>query len=98
MPCPPTRRSAFISTRDDTALQLPDTVRSTINLPNALTLIRILLVPVLVGAARRREVRLALASVPAFFVLRTVNAIFFLRAVCAELLLGRSLRVYEKGH
>src|SRR5437899_3571953 len=56
------------------------------------------LVPVLVGAARRREIRRALASIPAFFVLRTVNAVFFLRAVCAELLLGRSLRVYEKGH
>src|SRR3989442_593161 len=56
------------------------------------------LVPVLAGAMRRREVRRALASVPAFFVLRTVNAVFFLRAVCAELLLGRSLRVYAKGH
>src|SRR5881409_4419607 len=56
------------------------------------------LVPVLAGAARRREIRHALASVPAFFVLRTVNALFFLRAVCAELLLGRSLHVYEKGH
>ena len=56
------------------------------------------LVPVLAGAARRREIRRALASVPAFFVLRTVNALFFLRAVCAELLLGRSLHVYEKGH
>src|SRR5207249_1028384 len=56
------------------------------------------LVPVLAGAARRREIRRALASIPAFFVLRTVNAVFFLRAVCAELLLGRSLRVYEKGH
>ena len=56
------------------------------------------LVPVLAGAVRRREVRRALASVPAFFVLRTVNALFFLRAVCAELLLGRSFHVYEKGH
>ena len=56
------------------------------------------LVPVLAGAARRREIRRAIASIPAFFVLRTVNAVFFLRAVCAELLLGRSLRVYEKGH
>jgi cellulose synthase/poly-beta-1,6-N-acetylglucosamine synthase-like glycosyltransferase len=56
------------------------------------------LVPVLAGAARRREIGRALASIPAFFVLRTVNAVFFLRAVCAELLLGRSLRVYEKGH
>lgn len=56
------------------------------------------LVPVLAGAARRREVGRAMACVPAFFVLRTVNALFFLRAVCAELLLGRSLSVYEKGH
>jgi len=56
------------------------------------------LVPVLAAAARRREVPRALASVPAFFVLRTVNAVFFLRAACAELLLGRSLHVYEKGH
>jgi len=58
----------------------------------------VVLVPVLVGATRRREVLRALASVPAFFVLRTVNAVFFLRAVCAELVLGRSLHVYEKGH
>ena len=56
------------------------------------------LVPVIAGAARRGEVGRALASVPAFFVLRTVNAVFFLRAACAELLLGRSFRVYEKGH
>src|SRR5437016_7002908 len=56
------------------------------------------LVPVLAGAARRREIRRAIASIPAFFLLRTGNAVFFLRAVCAELLLGRSLRVYEKGH
>jgi biofilm PGA synthesis N-glycosyltransferase PgaC len=58
----------------------------------------VVLVPVLVGATRRREVLRALASVPAFFVLRTVNAVFFLRAVCAELVFGRSLHVYEKGH
>jgi biofilm PGA synthesis N-glycosyltransferase PgaC len=56
------------------------------------------LVPVLAGAAPRREVGRAIASLPAFFVLRTVNAVFFLRAVCAELLLGRSFHVYEKGH
>jgi len=56
------------------------------------------LVPVLAGAIPRREVGRALASVPAFFLLRTVNAVFFLRAVCAELLLGRPLRHYKKGH
>jgi biofilm PGA synthesis N-glycosyltransferase PgaC len=56
------------------------------------------LVPVVAGAARRGEIRRAIASLPAFFVLRTVNAVFFLRAVCAELLLDRSFHVYEKGH
>lgn len=56
------------------------------------------LVPVVVGAVQRRELGRALASVPAFFVLRTVNALFFLRAVWVELVLGRSFRIYEKGH
>ena len=52
----------------------------------------------MLAIARRISRRRAVASIPAFFVLRTVNAVFFLRAVCAELLLGRSFRVYEKGH
>src|SRR5262245_54867499 len=56
------------------------------------------LVPVLVGAVRRGETRKALASVPAFLVLRTVNAVFFLRAVWSEWVLRESFRVYEKGH
>lgn len=56
------------------------------------------MVPVLAGAIPRRELSRALASLPAFFVLRTVNGVFFLRAAWAELLAGRSLRVYEKGH
>ena len=56
------------------------------------------LVPALVGGVRRREVGRVLASLPAFFALRTVNAVYFLRAVWAELVLGRSFRVYEKGH
>lgn len=56
------------------------------------------LVPVLVGAARRREVGRALASVPAFFVLRVVNAVLFLEAAWRELVGGRRYLVYEKGH
>lgn len=55
-------------------------------------------IPVLVGAARRRELRRALASLPAFFVLRTVNAMHFLRAAWQELVLRRSFTTYEKGH
>jgi biofilm PGA synthesis N-glycosyltransferase PgaC len=54
-------------------------------------------VPVLVGAARRGEIRRALASLPAFFVLRTVNAVYFLRAAWLELVVRRPLTVYEKG-
>jgi len=55
-------------------------------------------VPVLVGAVKRREVRRALLSLPAFFVLRTVNAMYFLRAAWLELVLKRSFTTYEKGH
>lgn len=56
------------------------------------------IVPVVAGAAPRGELKRALASLPAFFVLRTVNGAFFLKAVWAELVVGRSLNVYEKGH
>lgn len=57
-----------------------------------------IIVPLLVGAAPRGEVGRALANLPAFFVLRTVNAIFFLRAAWNELVRRRPLLVYEKGH
>jgi cellulose synthase/poly-beta-1,6-N-acetylglucosamine synthase-like glycosyltransferase len=56
------------------------------------------LVPVLAGAVPRGEARRALASMPAFFVLRTVNALFFIRAVWAELVMNRGFHKYEKGH
>ena len=55
-------------------------------------------VPVLVGAAKRRELRRALISLPAFFVLRTVNAMYFLKATWLELVMRRSFTTYEKGH
>lgn len=55
-------------------------------------------VPVLAGAWQRRELRRGLASLPAFFVLRTVNAVFFLRAIWSELVMHRSFTTYEKGH
>jgi biofilm PGA synthesis N-glycosyltransferase PgaC len=56
------------------------------------------IVPVLVAARRRGEVLRALASLPAFFVLRTVNGFFVLEAIVTELVLRRPLLVYEKGH
>jgi len=54
--------------------------------------------PVLVGAWRRGESRRALASLPAFFVVRTINAMHFLRAAWLELVMQRSFATYEKGH
>jgi biofilm PGA synthesis N-glycosyltransferase PgaC len=56
------------------------------------------MVPVLVGAVPRGETGRALASLPAFFVLRTVNAVFFLRAAWSELVMNRGFHRYEKGH
>jgi cellulose synthase/poly-beta-1,6-N-acetylglucosamine synthase-like glycosyltransferase len=55
-------------------------------------------VPVLIGAAQRGEVGRALVSLPAFFVLRSVNAMFFLKAAWLELVMKRSFTAYEKGH
>lgn len=57
-----------------------------------------IVVPVVAGAWPRGELGRALASVPSFFVLRTVNAVFFLRAAWSELVRGRRLSTYEKGH
>jgi biofilm PGA synthesis N-glycosyltransferase PgaC len=57
-----------------------------------------LLVPLVIGAWPRREFRKTLFSLPAFFVLRMVNAAFFMEAVWSEWGRGRTLRVYEKGH
>src|ERR687895_1918690 len=58
----------------------------------------VVLVPVLWQAIRRGETGRALASFPAFFVLRVVNALFMLSAVWREFVMRRPLLVYEKGH
>ena len=58
----------------------------------------LILVPVLVEAAPRKEVRKALASFPGFLVTRMLGSVFTLRALWAELVRGHSFRVYEKGH
>ena len=57
-----------------------------------------LLVPMVAGAAPRQEVGRALASLPGFLVLRILNTIHFVEAVWSEVVRGRSLHVYEKGH
>ncbi len=57
-----------------------------------------IVIPVMAGALPRKEGCRALASVPSFFLLRTLNAVFFLRAVWAEVVCGQKLKTYEKGH
>jgi poly-beta-1,6-N-acetyl-D-glucosamine synthase len=56
------------------------------------------LVPVVFGALPRRELGRALLSCPAVFVLRMLNSIVFLKALWLELVMRRSLKVFEKGH
>jgi poly-beta-1,6-N-acetyl-D-glucosamine synthase len=56
------------------------------------------LVPIVLVAWKFGRLRQALASVPAFFVLRTVNGIFLLEALWKEFVVSRPLLVYEKGH
>ncbi len=58
----------------------------------------VILAPILLGAIRRGEVMRALASLPSFVVLRAVNAFFLLEAIWSELIVGKPLRLYEKGH
>jgi biofilm PGA synthesis N-glycosyltransferase PgaC len=57
-----------------------------------------ILIPVVAAARRRQETWKALTSVPAFFVLRAVNAVFFIQALWREVAVNRPLLVYEKGH
>lgn len=55
-------------------------------------------IPVLYGAHKRGEVRTALASLPAFYVLRFINLFFSLKSFYLEFVARRSLRTFEKGH
>jgi len=60
--------------------------------------IPVVMVPVLFKARERKEVRKALASIPSFFVLRTINAVFMIEALFSEILLNKKFDKYEKGH
>ncbi len=55
-------------------------------------------VPALFTGEGRKNWRRVLASLPAFFVLRTVNGYFVLNAAWKEFILRKPLTVYEKGH
>ena len=58
----------------------------------------VVLVPTLFKAYSRGETWKALTSIPAFLVLRVVNSAIFLEALFKELILGKTLTTYEKGH
>lgn len=54
--------------------------------------------PVLLQAAKRREIGKALASIPAFYVLRFVNFYFMLKAFFDEFVANKPLKTFVKGH
>lgn len=58
----------------------------------------VILIPVMLKAGERKEMRQALVSVPCFLVLRLVNSYFALGAFLQEIVLRRSFLQYEKGH
>ena len=55
-------------------------------------------IPVIAAGAKRGELGQVLISLPCFLLMRIVNSTFMLRAVWSELVLGRTLLAYEKGH
>ena len=57
-----------------------------------------LVVPTLFKAMGRKEGFQLIMSLPAFFILRTVNSIFILEALWSEVVAKKSFCVYEKGH
>jgi biofilm PGA synthesis N-glycosyltransferase PgaC len=57
-----------------------------------------MIIPVLYKAIQRKEVGLALTSLPGFLVLRLVNGVFLLKALWLEIIVNKPLMVYEKGH
>jgi len=57
-----------------------------------------MIVPVLYKAVQRKEVGLAITSLPGFVILRFVNGVFLLKALWLEMIVNKPLLVYEKGH
>ncbi|MDD4890523.1 MAG: glycosyltransferase family 2 protein [Phycisphaerae bacterium] len=56
------------------------------------------LIPAMVRGVQRGELLRVLASLPGYLILRIFNGIYMLKAVWLEIVMRRSLRVYEKGH
>ena len=58
----------------------------------------VIAVPVIVKGIARRELGRVLVSLPCFLLMRFINSFFMLQAVWSEVMMGRTLLVYEKGH
>ena len=58
----------------------------------------LVMIPVVVTARKRKEVRKAIVSLPCFLVLRLLNSYFILEAFVSEFVLKRSFNTYLKGH
>jgi biofilm PGA synthesis N-glycosyltransferase PgaC len=58
----------------------------------------VILIPTMIMASKRGEFWKALASFPSIFILRLVNGFIFLKAAVSEVILGKHLATYEKGH
>jgi cellulose synthase/poly-beta-1,6-N-acetylglucosamine synthase-like glycosyltransferase len=56
------------------------------------------LIPIILTAKHKKNLGRILASLPAFFILRTVNSFFMLEAFWTELIMKKKFTVYEKGH
>lgn len=57
-----------------------------------------ILIPVLWTARKRGEVRLALSSIPAFWLMRFINSFYVLKAYWNEFVVKKKLDKFEKGH
>jgi hypothetical protein len=58
----------------------------------------VVLIPVVIDARKRGELRKALVSFPCYFPLRIANGVMMLSALTRECILRRPLLTYEKGH
>lgn len=58
----------------------------------------IILIPAFIQGFLRKEKLRVILSFPAFFILRLVNSFFILEAFWTEIILGRRLLLYQKGH
>jgi len=55
-------------------------------------------IPPLVKSIKMKNTKLVLSSLPPFFVLRTINTLFFWSAFFKEFVTNKSFHKYEKGH